>query len=91
MIQLGLTCWKVDHAVFSGCWSSPPHPSVPMPSDGADLILIVPVHVEDSLSVTNSIPLYNWFITELCKDIEVGDMGPVSLYLGICITCDCPN
>ena len=91
MVRLGLTRCEVNHAVFSGRWSSPPHPSIPMPSDGADLILIVPVHVDDGLSVTNSIPLYNWFITELCKDIEVVDMGPVSLYLGIRITRDSPN
>ena len=56
-----------------------------------DLRTLVPVHVDDGLSVTNSIPLYNWFITELCKDIEVVDMGPVSLYLGIRITHDRPN
>jgi len=91
MVHLGLSCCEVDHAVFNGCWSSPPDPSIPMPSDGADLVLIIPVHVDDSLGVTNSIPLYNWFIVELCKDIEVVDMGPVSLYLGICITHDHPN
>jgi len=62
-----------------------------MPDDGTDLILLVPVHVDDGLAVTNSIPLYTWFITELCKDIEVVDMGPVSLYLGIRIICDRPN
>jgi len=77
--------------VFSGRWSSPPDPSITMPSDGADLILIVPMHVDDGLGITNSIPLHNWFINELCKDIEVVDMGPVSLYLGIHITCDCTN
>ena len=91
MVCLGLTHCEVNHAVFSGRWLSPPHPSIPMPSDGADLILIVPVYVDDSLSVTNSIPLYNWFIMELCKDIEVVDMGPVSLYLGIHMTHDHPN
>jgi len=62
-----------------------------MPSDGADLILIVPVHMDDGLGITNSMPLYNWFINELCKDIEVVDMGPVSLYLGIHITHDRTN
>jgi len=91
MVRLGLSRCKVDHAVFNGRWSSPPDPSIPMPSDGADLVLIILVHVDDGLGVTNSIPLYNWFIAELCKDIEVVDMGPVSLYLGICITRDRPN
>jgi hypothetical protein len=91
VVRLGLSCCEVDHAVFSGRWSSPPDPSISMPLNGSDLILIVPVHVDDGLGVTNSIPLYNWFISELCKDIEVVNMGPVSLYLGICITRDCPN
>ena len=90
MVRLGLTHCEVDHVVFSGRWSSPPDASIPMPSDGSDLLLI-PVHVDDGLAVTNSIPLYTWFITELCKDIEVVDMGPVSLYLGIRITRDRPN
>jgi len=91
MVRLGLSHCEVDHAVFSGHWSSPPNPSIPMPADGTEFILFVPVHVDDGLAVTNSIPLYNWFITELCKDIEVIDMGPVSLYLGIRITHDRPN
>ena len=88
MVHLGLTHCEVDHAVFSGHWYSPPNASIPMPSDGSDLLLLIPVHVDDGLAVTNSIPLYTWFITELCKDIEVIDMGPVSLYLGIHITRD---
>ena len=71
MVRLGLTRCEVDHAVFSGHWSSPPDASIPMPSDGSDLLLLIPVHVDDGLAVTNSIPLYTWFITELCKDIEV--------------------
>ena len=71
MVHLGLTCCEVDHAGFSGHWSSPSNASIPMPSDGSDLLLLIPVHVDDSLAVTNSIPLYTWFITELCKDIEV--------------------
>jgi len=91
MVRLGLSRCEVDHAVFSGHWSSPPDPSIPMPADGTELILFVPAHVNDGLTVTNSIPLYNWFITELCKDIEVIDMGLVSLYLGIHITHDHPN
>jgi len=91
MVRLGLSCCEVDHAVFSGYWSSPPDPSIPMPLEGTDLILIVPVHVDDGLGVSNMIPLYTWFISELCRDIEVVDMGLVSLYLGIRIVCDRPN
>jgi hypothetical protein len=78
----------VDHAVFRGHWSSPPDPSIVMPSDGTDLRLVVPVHVDDGLATTNSIALYNWFLKELCKHIEVVDLGPASLYLGIRIVRD---
>lgn len=51
-----------------------------MPSSGGDLILMVPVHVDDGLAVTNSLPLYNWFIAELSKELEVIDLGPVSMF-----------
>ena len=81
----GLPCCEVDHAVFYGHWSSPPDNSITMPSNGDDLILMVPVHVDDGLAVTNSIPLYSWFITELSKELEVVDLGPVSMFLTICI------
>jgi hypothetical protein len=83
MIRQGMTRCEVDHAVFYGRWSSSPDVSVPMPSDGGDLILMVPVHVDDGLAVTNSIPLYNWFIAELSKELEVVDLGSVSLFLVI--------
>jgi len=56
-----------------------------MPSNGDDLILMVPVHVDDGLAVTNSIPLYTWFIAELSRELEVVDLGPVSMFLAICI------
>jgi hypothetical protein len=58
-------------------------PSITMPTDGRDLELIVPVHVDDGLATTNSIMLYRWFLGELYKEIEVVDLGPASLYLGI--------
>jgi len=61
--------------------SSPPADTVP--SNGDDLILMITVHVDDGLAVTNSIPLYNWFITELSKELEVVDLGPVSMFLAI--------
>ena len=59
-----------------------------MPLNGEPLTLLIPVHVDDGLVATNSIPLYNWFVAELCKDIEAVDLGPASLYLGICIIQD---
>src|SRR5271168_4371427 len=81
----------VDHAVFSGTWATPPHPSVPaLPSD-APLFVIIPVHVDDGLVICNSLPLYNWIITELQKSLEIIDMGPASLCLGICITHNCSH
>ena len=91
MTCLGLICCEVDHAVFSGWWTSPSHPSIPMPSNGEPLMLLIPVHVDDGLVATNSIPLYHWFIAELCKEIEAVDLGLASLYLGIRIIRDCPR
>jgi len=90
MTCIGMTRCEVDHAVFYGCWSSPPDDSITMPSNGDDLILMVPVHVDDGLAVTNSIPLYSWFITELSKELEVVDLGPVSMFLVIRIHRDRP-
>ena len=91
MIHIGMMQCEVDHAVFYGLWSSPPNDSITMPSTGGDLILMVPVHVDDGLAVTNSIPLYNWFIAELSKELEVIDLGPVSMFLAIRIHHDCPR
>jgi len=88
LIRLGLNRSELDHAVFIGHWTLPPLPSIPMPSNGKPLFLIVPVHVDDGLAVTNSIPLYNWFIDQLTPDLEVVDMGPVAMYLGNRITRD---
>jgi len=59
-----------------------------MPLNGEPVTLLIPVHVDDGLVVTNSIPLYNWFMTEICKNIEAVNLGPASLYLGIRIIRD---
>lgn len=93
LLKIGLSRCEVDHAVFFRYWSSPPDPSIPMPTNGLDLFIIVPLHVDDGLSVTNSLPLYfcQWFIAQLLRDMEVVDMGPVSMYLGNRITRDRPN
>ena len=91
MTHLGFIRCKVDHAVFSGRWISPPHPSIPMPSNGEHLTLLIPVHIDDGLVATNSIPLYHWFITKLCKEIEAVDLDLASLYLGIRIIRDRPR
>jgi len=60
---------EVDHVVFYGHWSTPPDSSILMPTNGDDLFLMVPVHVDDGLTVMNSIPLYTWFIAELSKEL----------------------
>lgn len=86
LVHIGLQCCEVDYAVFYRRWTSPPHASITMPEDGSDLILIVPVHVDDGLVATNSLPLYQWFLSELNKEIEVIDQGPVQLYLGMHIS-----
>jgi len=91
LLRLGLHRSELDHSVFIGRWTSSPHSSIPMPADGKPLFLIVPVHIDDGLAITNSTPLYNWFIAQLTPDLEVVDMGPVAMYLGNRITRDRPN
>lgn len=88
LTHLGLTRCEVDHSVFIRRWTSPPHPSISMPTNGDSLLLIVPVHVDDGLAVCNSIQLYRWFIAQLLPDLEIVDMGPVTMYLGNHITRD---
>ena len=88
---LGMQCCDVDHAVFFGTWTTPPNPSIPPLPDVAPLFVIILVHVDDGLIVCNSIPLYSWIILQLQKTIEIIDMGPASLYLGIHVTRDCPR
>src|SRR5271155_5697382 len=80
--SLGLHRCDVDHAVFLGTWTTPPDPSIPPLPSRSPLFAIIPVHVDDSLFICNSIPLYSWIISELWKSIEIIDMGPASLYLG---------
>ena len=59
-----------------------------MPSNGDDLVIFIPVHVDDGLVVTNSLSLYHWILMEMNKQIEVVDQGVVFLYLSIRITRD---
>lgn len=86
--EIGLTRCEVDHAVFFGQFSSPPHPSIPMPTNGTDLVIIIPVHVDDGLTATNSHILYAWIIKRMNERFEVNDLGAASLYLGIRIDRD---
>jgi Reverse transcriptase (RNA-dependent DNA polymerase) len=90
---LGLLRCEADHAVFIGRWNTPPHPSIPTLSLGAMLTLIGPVHVDDGLAIFNSLPLYQWFTTEMSKKINFVCMGAVinSQYLGHHIICNRSN
>ncbi|KAJ2923061.1 hypothetical protein H1R20_g14033, partial [Candolleomyces eurysporus] len=90
MSLIGLTRLDMDCAVWLGVWPQSPDPShIPMPPDGSPLILIVPVHVDDGLGATNSSPLYDWFIRQLrARGVDVKDLGPVSVYLGVCFVRD---
>ena len=81
--SIGLLRCEVDHAVFYGRFTKPPDPSIPMPPGGVDLVIFMPVHVDDGLVATNSIPLYHWILAEMNKRIDVVDQGATSLYLGI--------
>jgi Reverse transcriptase (RNA-dependent DNA polymerase) len=87
---LGLLRCEADHAVFIGRWSTPPDPSVVMPESGEQLVLIVPIHVDDGLAICNSKSLYTWFVREISKKIDFVCLGPVtnSRYLGQRITRD---
>src|ERR1700678_1122633 len=70
----GLIRCEADYAVFIGRWSTPPPLSIP-PS-GTPLFLIIPVHVDDGLAITNSLPLYQWFVSEISRSIELVCLGP---------------
>ena len=88
LICIGLSHSKLDHSIFIGHWVSPPQSSISMPLTGKPLILIIPIHVDDGLVATNSTPLYFWFIDQLMPDLEIVDMGPVSMCLRERITCN---
>src|SRR6202522_4606180 len=84
LATLGLARCEADHAVFIGRWTIPPHASIPLPLSKDPLLLIIPIHVDDGLVVTNSLPLHNWFVLEISKTIEFICLGPVlnTRYLG---------
>ncbi|RXW15139.1 hypothetical protein EST38_g10715 [Candolleomyces aberdarensis] len=93
LLSIGLRRSEVDHAYFIGIWKESPEPdTVPMPSDGSPLRLLVPIHVDDGLASTNSTKLYLWFLRELkAKGIEVVDLGVASMFLGARIHRDRAN
>jgi hypothetical protein len=89
-LDLGMVRCDVDHGVFIGEWTSPPDPSVVMPSSGP-LVLYVPLHVDDGLGITNSTSLYGWFLRVLSQRLRIVDLGPCSKFLSILIIRDRPN
>ncbi len=91
LTALGLSSCPVDEAVFTGHWSkSNPHPTLPMPADGSDIYIIIPIHVDDGLAATNSKELYAWLIDSLNRRFSIKDLGAASMFLGIHIERDCP-
>ena len=87
LLDLGMVRCDVDHGVFIGEWTSPPDISIVMPSSGV-LILYVPLHVDDGLGITNSQPLYIWFLKTLSQRLHVVDLGHCSKFLNILIIRD---
>ena len=89
LLELGMIRCEVDHGVFIGVWTSPPaDSSVPMPTDGRPLVLYIPLHVDDGLAITNSRPLYLWFLSVLSKRLLIVDIGECSKFLSILIIRD---
>ena len=88
--NLGLFRCEADHAIFIGCWSIPPDPSITMPESGIPLVLIVPIHVDDGLAICNSPSLYTWFVKAISKRVDFVCLGSVTnaRYLGQHIVCD---
>ena len=93
LATLGLFRCEADHAVFVGRWTTPPHSSIPLPPSKGPLFLFVPIHVDDGLAISNSIHLYNWFVSEISKSIKFICCGPVinTRYLGQRLVCDRAN
>jgi hypothetical protein len=88
LLEFGMVRCEIDHGVFFGEWVSPPDSSIAMPTDGSPLVLYVPLHVDDGLGITNSQPLYAWFLSILSKRLHVVDLGQCSKFLNILIIRD---
>ncbi len=54
-----------------------------MPADSTDLFMIIPIHVDNGLTVTNSPSLYSWIMVELNKKFKVNNLGPADVFLGM--------
>ena len=88
ILALGMVCCEVNHGIFIGEWTSSPDLSVPMLDDGAPLVLYIPIHVNDGLAITNSQPLYAWFLRTLAQRLHIINLGHCSKFLSILIIHD---
>ena len=93
LLEFGMIRCEVDHGVFFGQWTSPPDSSISMPLDGEPLVLYIPLHIDDGLAITNSAPLYMWFLSVLSKRLHIvdHDLGPCAKFLNILIIRDLPG
>jgi Reverse transcriptase (RNA-dependent DNA polymerase) len=87
-LGLGMVRCEVDHGVFYGKWLTSPDSSVPLPTNGNPLVLYIPIHVDDGLAITNSLPLYHWFLSVLKQTLSIVDLGECSKFLSIVIIRD---
>ncbi len=81
----------VDAGLFYEKWATPPSFLVLALPDGADLFILIALHVDDGLVMCSSATLYNWLITSIRKEYKVKDMGPAMLFLGMSILRDWPS
>eukprot|EP00961_Rhodomonas_salina_P213464 2883073-Rhodomonas_salina.2 len=60
--------------------------------EGTSVILLqVSIYMDDGISACNNKELYQLFLTDLGKDFELSNQGPVSWYLGVCVKQDLTN
>ena len=59
-----------------------------MPSDRSPLHLLLPIHVDDGATATNSKSLYAYIIIFLNQHFQVKDLGPIRLFLGVTVCYD---
>ncbi len=68
-----------------------PHPTLSMPTDGSDIYIIIPIHIDDGLAATNSKDLYVWLIDTLNRCFSIKNLGAALMFLGIRIEQDRPT
>ena len=51
----------------------------------------LPLHVDDGLGITNSKPLYIWFVSPLSQHLHAVNLGPCAKFLNLLIIWDRPG